>query len=337
MKENNVVIYQIFVRNYSEEGTFTAIEKDLNRIKDLGVDIIYLMPIHEIGVLNRKGNYGSPYAIKDYYSISCDLGDLASLKSLINKVHELDMKIILDMVFNHTSLDNILTTTHPEYYYYKNGKRGNRVGDWSDIVDLDTTREDTQDYLVNVLKYWISVGFDGFRFDVSSMIDIALFKKARKVLGDSPIFFGECIDKEFAKYLLSINSPYMDDLSSMQYFDYLYNYNYIKDFFRFLKGEESLDKVEVLINSDDPNIVRVHCLENHDLDRFASYFENIEDMKYWVNYIYNLKGPAFIYMGQEYGISHKPELFEKDPVDWILNQDIYNFYKDLNKKKRFTH
>ena len=152
MFDTNSVIYQVFVRNYSQDGSFVYLEKDLKRIKDLGVDIIYLTPINEIGQKNRKGNWGSPYASKDYYSISHDLGTKEDLISLINKTHELGMKIILDMVFNHTAPDSVLFKKHPEFYFYKDGKPGNRIGDWSDIIDLDTSREDTQDYLIEVLS-----------------------------------------------------------------------------------------------------------------------------------------------------------------------------------------
>ena len=122
MEKKNLVIYQIFVRNYSEEGTFKKVEEDLSRLKELGIDIIYLTPIHEIGIENRKGTWGSPYAIKDYFSISSDLGNLDDFHDLVNKTHELGMKIILDMVFNHTSPDNVLVKSHPEYYFYKDGK-----------------------------------------------------------------------------------------------------------------------------------------------------------------------------------------------------------------------
>ena len=110
--KNNPVIYQVFVRNYSKEGTFKALQKDLERIKNLGVDIIYLTPIHKIGVLNRKGTYGSPYAIQDYFSVSEDLGTIQDFKDLVNNIHSHGMKIILDMVFNHTSPDNVLINTH---------------------------------------------------------------------------------------------------------------------------------------------------------------------------------------------------------------------------------
>ena len=333
MNKDYKVIYQIFVRNYSLEGTFKSVEMDLDRIEDLGVDIIYLTPIHEIGVLQRKGSYGSPYAIKDYFSISKDLGTLDDFISLVNKIHEKGMKIILDMVFNHTSPDNVLVNSHPEYYFYRDGKRCNRVGDWSDIIDLDTLRDDTQEYLVSVLSYWRKLGVDGFRFDVASTIPLSFYKRARKALGKEVIFFGESVDRRFASYLKSVNAIYVDDKSLMEVMDYLYNYHYLDDLIRYFNKEESLKDVIDCIKNDDSNIVRVNCLENHDKDRFASYFTDLKKMKEWINFIYSLPGHAFIYMGQEYGIKHKPELFEKDPVIWLKNEEIFSYYKLLNEKK----
>ena len=329
----NQVIYQIFVRNYSKEGTFKKVEEDLFRIKDLGVDIIYLMPIHEIGADQRKGTYGSPYAIKDYFSISPDLGTMDDFVSLVNKVHELGMKIILDMVFNHTSPDNVLIDTHPEYYFYKNGKRGNRVGDWTDIVDLDTSKEEVQDYLVSVLSFWHQKGVDGFRFDVASMIAFPVFLKARQALGNDVVFFGECIDHEFGNYLKSINSIYVSDEELMKVFDCLYNYNWMHQMIAYLNKKGNLEDVIKAIKEDNPINIRVNCLENHDNSRFASYFNDESSYREWVRFTYALNGYAFIYMGQEYGIKHKPELFEKDSVIWDKNEEMFNFYKQLNFKK----
>ena len=328
---NKLLIYQVFVRNYSQEGTFRAVMNDLARIKDLGTDILYLMPIHPIGELNRKGTYGSPYAIKDYFAISPDLGTKEDFLSLINKTHQLGMKIIIDIVFHHTSPDNILVNAHPEYYFYRNGKRGNHVGDWSDIVDLDVTREDTQDYLISVLKYWISLGVDGFRFDVASMIPMSFYRKARKELGNKPIFFGECIERDFAKYLIDTNSIYVDDKTLSECFDYLYNYNYMDVLTKHLKGECSLEDVVQRINEDDDCNTRVNCLENHDISRIASYFDNEDDLFKIVEFIFSLKGHLFLYMGQEYGIKHKPELFEKDPVIWPKENSTCKRYKELIK------
>ena len=332
MKQSDVV-YEVFPRNHSLDGTFNCIESDLQRIKDLGVDIIYLMPIHVIGEKNRKGTYGSPYAIKDYYSISPDLGDLKDFLSLVNKTHELGMKLILDMVFNHTSPDNVLLNEHEDYYYHKNGKLSNRVGDWSDIIDLDTQKEETQNYLIDVLKYWIGLGIDGFRFDVASMIPLSFFKKARDILGKDVIFIGESIDGDFASYLTSINDPSTPDKDMYPTFDSLYNYNYYRIMMRYIIHQVSLDELIKEMNVDGVNL-RLLCLENHDNERISSLLEK-NKLEKWLDFFSFIKGQVFIYAGQEYGSKHKPELFEKDPVDWS-NKDIniYKIYKDYIDKKK---
>ena len=336
MLKGNEIVYQIFVRNYSKEGTFKKVEDDLPRIKDLGVNILYLMPIHEIGIKERKGTFGSPYAAKDYYSITPDYGTKEDLISLINKTHELGMKIIIDMVFNHTSPDSVLLKEHPEFYYYKNGKTGNRVGDWSDIIDLDTFREDTQDYLVEVLKYWVSLGIDGFRFDVASMICFDLFKKARKELGPDIIFIGESIDYGFVDYLESIGMHPTPDKDMFPVFDALYNYSWFQTFHKYLRKEISKETLLLAIKEDEELLkdkgCRLNCLENHDNERVASYvtFDELKDI---LDMFANIKGLQFIYMGQEYGVKHKPELFEKDPVIWKKNDKYLKIYKDLINKK----
>ena len=334
---NNQIIYQIFVRNYSLEGTFSAVERDLPRIKALGADIVYLMPIHEIGVLNRKGTYGSPYAIKDYYSITPDYGTLDDFKSLIKATHDLGMKIIIDMVFNHTSPDSIMLEQHPEFYFYKDGKLGNRVGDWSDIIDLDTNREDTQNYLVDVLKYWVSLGVDGFRFDVASMISLDFFKKARKELGKDVIFFAESIDYDFVDYLKSMGYSSTPDIDMFPTFDLLYNYSWFRPFERYLKGEMSYENLKAIVEEDYQYIgdkgLRVVCFENHDTERVASYV-NENKLKEIVLDLVKLKGPLFLYMGQEYGVNHRPNLFEKDPVYWKPNANVLEIYKEAIKIKK---
>lgn len=334
---NNEIIYQIFVRNYSEEGTFNAVTKDIERIKDLGVDIIYLLPIHEIGELNRKGTYGSPYAIKDYFSITKDYGTKEDFKCLIDKTHELGMKIIMDMVFNHTSPDNVLIDSHPEYYFYKNGKRGNRVGDWSDIVDLDTSREDTQEYLLSVLKYWVSLGVDGFRFDVASMIPLSFFKKAREELGDKIIFIGESIDPGFAEYLRSIGDNPTPDEEMFPTFDSLYNYSWYAHFNNYLNGDGVLSSLVKALNHDESLLqdkgTRLNCMENHDQDRIA-YKARHKNLKEIIEFFSYIKGQLFIYAGQEYGIKHKPDLFEKDPVKWEKDENVYDVYKKAILEKK---
>lgn len=327
MKQNSI-IYQIFPRNYSQNGTFKDIENDLPRIKELGIDIIYLMPIHEIGEKNRKGTYGSPYACKDYFSISSDLGTKEDLVSLINKTHELGMEIILDMVFNHTSPDNVLLEEHEDYYFHRGGHLSNRVGEWSDIVDLNTYKKETQQYLLTVLKYWASLGIDGFRFDVASMIPISFFQLARKKLGNKIIFIGESVDKDFANYLRDSGDYVTLDSDMYPTFDSLYNYNYYRIFTKYLRGYVDIDQLVNEFNADKDHL-RLHCLENHDNDRIASLLRK-DEIACYLDFFSFIKGQFFIYAGQEYGIQHKPLLFEKDPVDFSYkDEEIYSFYKEL--------
>ena len=165
------IIYQVFTRNYTIEGTFNALTSKLDYIKDLGTDILYLLPINEIGKVGRKGSLGSPYSIKDYYKINPEYGTLEDFKDLISKTHEKGMKLMIDIVFNHTSRDSLIMNEHPEWMYHdKDGNFANKAGDWSDVYDLDYNNQDLIAYLVGVIEYYCSLGVDGFRFDVASLI-----------------------------------------------------------------------------------------------------------------------------------------------------------------------
>ena len=158
MKElRNKVIYQVFPRQYSSTHDFNGVIKDLDRIKDLNVDYLYLLPIHPIGEVARKGSVGSPYSIKDYRSINKDYGGAGDFIKLINECHKRNIKVIMDIVFNHTSRDSVLIDVHPEWYIVdENGNFKNRVGDWSDITDFNFECEETYAYLINTLKMYMS-------------------------------------------------------------------------------------------------------------------------------------------------------------------------------------
>ncbi|MBQ2244266.1 MAG: alpha-amylase, partial [Oscillospiraceae bacterium] len=129
----NQVMYSVYVRNHTPEGTFQALRRDLGRIRGLGVDVIWLMPIHPIGEKARKGTLGSPYAIRDYRAVNPEYGTMEDFKALVDDIHALGMKCIIDVVYNHTSPDSWLVEHHPEWFYHKpDGSFGNHVGDWSD-------------------------------------------------------------------------------------------------------------------------------------------------------------------------------------------------------------
>src|SRR5690554_6508293 len=174
------VFYQVFPRQHSKKQNFMGIVEDLDRIKSLGVDVIYLLPIHPIGQLQRKGLKGSPYSIVDYYKIDESLGTLDDLKHLINEIHKRDMKVMMDIVINHTSRDSVLTQKHPEWFYKKaDGSFANRVGDWSDITDLKYDLDEVRNYFIDVLIYWAQY-VDGYRCDVAPLLPIDFWIEARK-------------------------------------------------------------------------------------------------------------------------------------------------------------
>lgn len=340
------VIYQIFVRNYSKQGTFKKVMLDLDRIKDLGVDIIYLMPFQPIGKVGRKGSVGSPYSIIDYKAIDKTHGTKKDFIQLVNKIHEYKMKIIIDIVFHHTAKDALLKETHPEYYYHKeDGDFGNRVGEWDDVIDLDTERKDTQEYLMSVLKYWLDLGVDGFRFDVASLIPISFFKKVRRTFGRKVILLAESCEESFIKYLKTQNQIVNEDEELYPTFDISYDYDTYPYLKQFLTGEvNTIDKYVDAIKNRYKTLpqgyIKINCLENHDQKRIASLVKNQFMLYNLLALSFFIEGTPFIYMGEEYGDDKDVPLFEKEPLDWKKynkgSQNIYKFIKLLAKIKHLS-
>ena len=343
IKESNytiMIIYQVFPRNHTKEGTFTALSKDLERIKALGVDVLYFLPIHPIGVVARKGKYGSPYSIQDYQAICEDLGTKEEFVQLINKAHDLGLKVMMDMVFHHTSRDADYIKKHPKWYIYKNGKLANKVGDWSDICDLEINNLDLQNYLIDTLIYWTKLGVDSFRFDVASLVPISFWKKAKnavKSVNPKTIWLAESIEIEFRDYIRSIGEVAEDDQTLYQAFDILYDYDIFKEFKLALADgkhvKEYIDALndQILLHGDK---LKLHFLENHDQDRIASRLTKKRHLN-WLKFVFMIHGVNFIYAGEEFGNTHKPDLFEKDPIDWSQKDlEIHQAYLDAIKMKK---
>src|SRR5208283_6175226 len=151
---------------YSREGTFNAFSKDIPRLRNLGVDILWLMPVHPIGETDRKGSLGSYYSVKDYKSINREFGTLDDFKNLVKTAHKCGLKLIIDWVPNHTSKDNELVKIHPEFY--KKDSTGNIISphDWTDVFQLDYNHKATRTYMMETMQWWIrETDLDGFRCD----------------------------------------------------------------------------------------------------------------------------------------------------------------------------
>lgn len=176
----NQVIYSIYVRNHTPEGTFRAVIPDLDRIRALGTDIVWFLPIHPIGVEGKKGSLGCPYANRDYRTVNPAYGTLEDFKTLVNEIHRRGMKCIIDVVYNHTSPDSVLFREHPEFFYRgPEGKPGNKMGDWSDVIDLDYRCPGLWEYQIRSLCQWAEI-VDGFRCDVASFVPLEFWLKARQ-------------------------------------------------------------------------------------------------------------------------------------------------------------
>ena len=322
----NTFIYQIFVRNYSEEGTFKEVQKDLDRIKELGVDYVYLLPIHEIGEEQRKGDLGSPYAIKDYYSINHEYGRLEDFEALVEAVHEKGMKVMMDIVFNHTSPDSKLLKEHPEYFYQnEEGNFANRVGDWWDITDFDYTKDkELWRYLIDNLLYWTKKGVDGFRFDVASFLPLEFLEQAHEeVLEENPdsLFLSESVHGHFLRFIRNQGFECLSESEIYQVFDMAYDYDVHDYFLEYVQGKISLNNyLEEVIRQDEvypKNYVKMKNLENHDNLRLAGLVKG-DPVKIdaWTSFLFFTKGATMIYAGQEFSAEHTPTLFDKDTVDW---------------------
>src|SRR6476659_8377048 len=176
------VIYEIYPRAFSAEGNFKGVTARLDNLKQLGVTILWLMPIHPIGQEKKKGTIGSPYAVRDYYAINPDYGTKQDLQQLISEAHRRGMKVIIDIVANHTSWDSVLMK-HPEFY--KHDAKGNITYpyDWFDIAALNYESQQLRRYMTDMLKHWIrEFDLDGFRCDVAGEVPTDFWENARREL-----------------------------------------------------------------------------------------------------------------------------------------------------------
>ena len=179
----NAVIYEINWRQMTPEGNIEAMQRQLPRLKDLGVDILWIMPVHPISELNRKGELGSYYAAKDYKDVNPDLGSREEFKQFIDEAHKQGFKVIIDWVPNHTGCDAVWVSQHPEYYM--KDSLGNMIGqyDWTDVYKLDYSQQSTREAMTDAMTFWVKeMGIDGFRCDVAMEVPTDFWDEVRPVL-----------------------------------------------------------------------------------------------------------------------------------------------------------
>lgn len=319
MNLRNMTLYSIFVRNHG--GTFRAVEKDVPRIRALGVDMIWLLPIHPIGRAQRKGTLGSPYAIADYRRVNPEYGTLEDFRRLADAVHAQGMKLMIDVVYNHTSPDSWLAQNHPEWFYHRpDGSFGNRVGDWTDIIDLDYSQRALWDYQIETLCMWAEI-VDGFRCDVAPLVPLAFWRQARAAVErvrPGCVWLAESVEPEFIREIRVRGMIAHSDAELYQAFDICYDYDVYGDFLRYARGEEELAAYAAALLGQESaypaDYVKLRFLENHDRPRMAFLFPEERAQRNWLAFSFFQKGTALLYGGQEWGAAHRPGLFDADPV-----------------------
>lgn len=325
-------IYQIFLRNFTKEGTFCAAIPELKRIADMGFEWIYLTPIHPIGEKARKGTLGSPYAIKDYRKINPELGDENDFAAFVQEVHAHGLKLMIDVVFNHTSPDSVLVHEYPDWFLRAaDGLPWRKCENWSDVVDFDyRSSPHLWLELIDTLTIWRDMGVDGFRCDVASLVPSEFWRQARQRVNQ----YDPGIKEERAQLLWlaeSVHPAFLREMRLLGYnswsepelhvaaFDLTYDYDgwerLEKIWEQGMPFERYLEYLYVQETLYPKGAKKLRFLENHDQERAAHRFGNGAKLRAMTPFYQFLPGVAMSYMGQELALEHMPSLFEKDPID----------------------
>ena len=335
------VIYSVFVRNHTKEGTFQALEGDLDRLAALGTDIIWLMPIHPIGEVGRKGTLGSPYAIRDFRGINPEYGTLGDFMHLVGEIHKRGMKCIIDVVYNHTSPDSILATGHPEFFLRDEaGNPTRKVADWSDVVDLDYSNRELWKYQIETLKIWAEI-VDGFRCDVASSVPLDFWARARQeveVVRPGCIWLAESVHGAHVLGLRRQGAYGATDTELYRAFDMTYDYDIWPWFEGYLSGENSLRQYIDMLNYQEltypAGFIKMRCGENHDTPRLAHWVQDERRLRHWLAFLYFCRGSMLLYGGTEFAPRRQVGLFDADDNFGDKRSDLSDFLRRCKAMKQ---
>ncbi|GAB3073888.1 alpha-amylase family glycosyl hydrolase [Intrasporangium mesophilum] len=307
----SATIYQINQRQFTPEGTFRAAEAHLPRLRDLGVDIVWIMPVNPIGEVNRKGPLGSPYAVKDYLAVNPEFGTLEDLRHFVATAHDLGLHVILDWVANHTAWDNHLVTEHPEWYArdWRGDFRPTPWWDWEDIIDLDFSQPGLREYMTEAMKYWVrEADIDGFRCDVAGFVPVDFWDNVRRELDEiKPVFMlGEWEARD-----LHVGA-----------FDMTYAWSWNETMHRIAKGVTDVEALKVYYAWNDRfyqrDAYRMLFVSNHDKNAWeGTEYEQFGDaLEPAIVLSVVSEGMPLIYNGQEAGSDKRLAFFDKDEIEW---------------------
>ena len=321
----NATIYEVNLRQHTPQGTINAFIQDLDRIKNLGVDILWFMPVNPIGQLNRKGSLGSYYSVKDYKEFNPEFGSMADFKNMVKIAHSKGMYVILDWVANHTAWDNQWITDHPDWYTHDaSGKIIPPVADWSDVADLNYNNKDMRAAMIDAMKFWVKeCDIDGYRCDVAMEVPTDFWDQARAELDQiKPVFMlAEAEQKDH----------------HLKAFDMCYGWEFLHLMNGIAKGEKSPNDIDQYVTKKSTEFpkstIHMYFTTNHDEntwngtgpERYGKA-RNLYDVL-----AFTIGGMPLIYSGQEGnemhpdGKPHRYRFFEKDTINFnqYTNSNLY--------------
>jgi len=315
-------IYEVNLRQYTKEGTFKDFEKEMPRLKNMGVKTLWFMPITPISQEKKKGSLGSQYAASDYTSINPEFGTMNDFKQMVNEAHRLGFKVIIDWVANHTGWDHVWTKTNPEFYLKENGTFKMASG-MEDIIELDYQNREMRQRMMEAMKFWIrETDIDGFRCDLASWVEVDFWQEARpEVEKIKPLFWiGE-----------------FDELENPEYgkvFDASYSWKWMHKSADFYKNNEPISELVDLLrkySAIGDSSMRAWFTSNHDENSWngTEYEKYGYIAKPMAVFSATWNGIPLLYSGQELPNLKRLEFFEKDPIQWTNDYKMADFYKTL--------
>lgn len=316
------VIYEVNTRQYTPEGTFKAFEAHLPMLKELGVTILWFMPIHPIGEKRRKGSLGSYYSIKDYYDVNPEFGTPADFKSLVQKIHDMGMYVIIDLVANHTAWDNSMLAEHPGWYRKdETGAVVSPLPDWEDVADLNYDNGDLRRYMTEMMLHWVrDVGIDGYRCDVAELVPLSFWRRAASELRK-------------VKPVLMLAEGQHPSLHANG-FNMSYAFNMYWLFNDIAAGKRSPHEIDKFLEIDRHKYprgsMRMRYTCNHDQNSWLGAAVNRlgDAAKVLAVLTFTLPGTPLIYSGQEVGLEKRLAFFDKDVIEW-QESPWFSFYQTL--------
>ena len=322
-------VYEVNLRQYTAEGTFNSFAKELPRLKQMGVETLWFMPITPIAKKNMKGSLGSYYACSDYTEINPEFGTLDDFKKLVKQAHDMGFKVIIDWVANHTGWDHRWTKEHPEYYKKDSTGNFNIASGMDDIIELDYGNPALRKAMIDAMAFWVNeAGIDGFRCDLAFWVELDFWKEARTALEKTRTLFwlGEFDALEKPEY--------------MQVFDASYSWTWMHKTEEYYKGKSELDSLKKVLEQYDTaggnNKIKLWFTTNHDENSWngTEYEKYGEIAKALAIFSFTWDGIPLIYSGQELPNMKRLKFFEKDVIEWNGKNTMEDFYHTLLTLKK---